>query len=175
MYNVMFYITNKTQELFFYNRTNHSRVHQVYIGLTNSWANFADKLNNCTLQQNPRLQQNWTTLKVKSIQISGGLPWLLSALTPEYDIEVPTTPAWSYYYPIHSWSEYGANKVFCFASFSWKFIQFVFGELLKVLNLTDPDSGWIWTMTGGIVSSRRSKQRVSIIRKLVGWQLQQWN
>ena len=72
MYNVMFYITNKTQELFFYNRTNHSRVHQVYIGATNSCANFADKLNNCTLQQNPRLQQNWTTLKVKSIQISGG-------------------------------------------------------------------------------------------------------
>ena len=72
MYNVMFYITNKTQKLFFYNRTNHSRVHQVYIGATNSCANFADKLNNCTLQQNARLQQNWTTLKVKSIKISGG-------------------------------------------------------------------------------------------------------
>ena len=130
MYNVMFYITNKTQELFFYNRTNHSRVHQVYIGLTNSWANFADKLNNCTLQQNPRLQQNWTTLRVKSNKISGGLPWLLSALTPEYDIEVPTTPAWNYYCPIRSWSEYDANKVFCFVSFSWKFIQLGPGQPL---------------------------------------------
>ena len=53
----MFYITNKTQELFLYNRTNHSRVDQVYIGLTNNRTNFADKLNNCTLQQNPRLQE----------------------------------------------------------------------------------------------------------------------
>ena len=143
MYNVMFYITNKTQELFFYNRTDHSRVHQLYIGATNSCANFADKLNNCTLQQNARLQQNWTTLKVKSIQISGGPS--KTSVCPD-----PRIGYWSSHNScmqepaiLHgtTTAQY-ANKVFCFDS--------------KILNLTHPDSGWIWTMTGGIVSSSRS-------------------